>query len=351
MSLPPVEIPLGAMRFNSDFQKLEFWNGYEWRQVDTYSPNLGNVSEDVTQIGARGIYGSAYAGASNDTIGYINLASDGDSTDFGNLSQGRSFCGCAGNRIRAVWGGGGTPSYVSTIDYVNITSTGNASGWGASLDWSATEADGLGNDLRGLFFGGYVGGGNPAGYSNIVNMVQFATTGTKTDFGDLISGKASQGQSGCSDSIRGFVVGGQYPSINNNTISFVNIATTGNFKDWGDISGPSHNGFPTHTNSTRAVFGGTETGGVVEKLEFASKGNSTDFGTLAATMNMSAGMCSPTRGVWAGATSPSPSTTTMQYVSLQSGGDATDFGNLAAAMAGGKGTSNAHGGIANGGQV
>ena len=68
-------------------------------------------------------------------------------------------------------------------------------------------------------------------------------------------------------------------------------------------------------------------------------------------MNMSAGMCSPTRGVWAGATSPSPSTTTMQYVSLQSGGDATDFGNLAAAMAGGKGTSNAHGGISNGGQV
>ena len=349
MSLPPVEIPLGAMRFNSDSQKLEFWNGYSWRQVDTHSPNLGKSGDVVT--GARGIYGSAFAGASSDTIGYINLASDGDSTDFGNLSQGRAFPGCAGNRIRAVWGGGGTPSYVSTIDYVNIASTGNASGWGASLDYSGTEADGLGNDLRGLFFGGYVGGGNPAGYSNIVNMVQFATTGTKTDFGDLISGKASQGQSGCSDSIRGFVVGGQYPSINNNTISFVNIATTGNFKDWGDISGPSHNGFPTHTNSTRAVFGGTETGGVVEKLEFASKGNSTDFGTLAATMNMSAGMCSPTRGVWAGATSPSPSTTTMQYVSLQSGGDATDFGNLAAAMAGGKGTSNAHGGIANGGQV
>ena len=27
MSLPPVEIPLGAMRFNSDSQKLEYWNG------------------------------------------------------------------------------------------------------------------------------------------------------------------------------------------------------------------------------------------------------------------------------------------------------------------------------------
>jgi len=27
MSLPPVEIPLGAMRFNSDSQKLEYWSG------------------------------------------------------------------------------------------------------------------------------------------------------------------------------------------------------------------------------------------------------------------------------------------------------------------------------------
>ena len=35
MSLPPVEIPLGAMRFNSDSQKLEYWNGSVWMQIHT----------------------------------------------------------------------------------------------------------------------------------------------------------------------------------------------------------------------------------------------------------------------------------------------------------------------------
>ena len=345
MSLPPVEIPLGAMRFNSDLQKLEYWNGYIWMQIHTH--NTGFAISSNTGAGARGIYGAAYAGASNDTIGYINIASQGDATDFGNLSQGRSFCGCSGNKIRTVWGGGGTPSYVSTLDYVNIATTGNASGWGASLDWSATEADGgVANDTRGLFFGGYAGGGNPAGYKNNVNFIQFSTTGTKEDFGDLISGKASQGQSGCSDSIRGWVVGGQYPQIDNNTISYVNIASTGNFEDWGDIQMASTNGFATHSNSTRAVFGGNGSSPYhVQKLEFASKGNSEDFGNLSQAFNFAAGMCSPTRGVWAGATTPSPSSNIMEHVSMQSGGSGVDFGDMTAATAGAKGSSNAHGGL------
>ena len=56
MSLPPKEIPLGAMRFNSESQKLEYWMGSAWMQIQTFSPNLDG--------GARGI---AYrAGANND---------------------------------------------------------------------------------------------------------------------------------------------------------------------------------------------------------------------------------------------------------------------------------------------
>ena len=40
MSLPPSEIPLGAIRFNSDSQKLEYWMGSAWMQIQTFSPNL-----------------------------------------------------------------------------------------------------------------------------------------------------------------------------------------------------------------------------------------------------------------------------------------------------------------------
>ena len=52
MSLPPSEIPLGAMRFNSDSQKLEYWNGGEWFQIRTFSPNLDG--------GARGVWSGGH---------------------------------------------------------------------------------------------------------------------------------------------------------------------------------------------------------------------------------------------------------------------------------------------------
>ena len=58
MSLPPQEIPLGAMRFNSDSQKLEYWMGSAWMQIQTFSPNLDG--------GARGlIMGGNSPGAPN----------------------------------------------------------------------------------------------------------------------------------------------------------------------------------------------------------------------------------------------------------------------------------------------
>ena len=39
------EIPAGAMRFNSDSQKLEYWNGSAWFQVHTATPNLASSGD------------------------------------------------------------------------------------------------------------------------------------------------------------------------------------------------------------------------------------------------------------------------------------------------------------------
>ena len=47
MSLPSVEIPLGAMRFNADSQKLEDWMGSAWMQIKTFSPNLDGGLFDI----------------------------------------------------------------------------------------------------------------------------------------------------------------------------------------------------------------------------------------------------------------------------------------------------------------
>ena len=39
------EIPSGAMRFNSDSQKLEYWNESVWFQVHTATPDLATTGD------------------------------------------------------------------------------------------------------------------------------------------------------------------------------------------------------------------------------------------------------------------------------------------------------------------
>ena len=89
MSLPPVEIPLGAMRFNSDSQKLEYFNGQVWMQVHTFSPNLDG--------GARGVFMGNFtevSPGSTGTIDYVTISSQGNATDFGDLLT-VEYYGCA----------------------------------------------------------------------------------------------------------------------------------------------------------------------------------------------------------------------------------------------------------------
>ena len=53
MSLPPSEIPQGAIRFNTDSQRLEFYAQGEWWVMSTDTPNLGKNSTSTA--------GSAYS--------------------------------------------------------------------------------------------------------------------------------------------------------------------------------------------------------------------------------------------------------------------------------------------------
>ena len=82
MSLPPSEIPLGAIRFNSDSQKLEYWNGSAWFQIHTFTPNLGTSSD--TGAGARGLI---FGGDSVLKIDYFNISSFGNAQEFGDISR------------------------------------------------------------------------------------------------------------------------------------------------------------------------------------------------------------------------------------------------------------------------
>ena len=123
MSLPPVEIPLGAMRFNSDSQKLEYWNGQIWMQIHTFNPDLNG--------GARGIFSG---GRSSNVIQYITISTAGNASDFGDCTANHYTAGSASS-TRMISGGGGTP-FTNAIQYVEIMTTGNAADFG---DLSTTK--------------------------------------------------------------------------------------------------------------------------------------------------------------------------------------------------------------------
>ena len=127
---PPVEVPQGAIRLNTDSQKLEFFAQDQWWQMAT--------AESVP-IGARGLCWGGYAtpGTTN-TIDFITIATGGTATDFGDGTWAGGYTGGTGTRTRGfVFGGyvtapGSGPQLPSTapIDYVEIATQGNAADFG-----------------------------------------------------------------------------------------------------------------------------------------------------------------------------------------------------------------------------
>ena len=84
----------------------------------------------------RGIFGGGNnaSGTYIDHIEYVSFGSNANTSDFGNLSVARQHLTGTSNNTRGVFIGGYNPSYnnqgQNTIDYITIASTGNASDFG-----------------------------------------------------------------------------------------------------------------------------------------------------------------------------------------------------------------------------
>ena len=130
---------------------------------------------------------------------------------------------------RGVWTAGNpgsSPFFSNTIDYITISSTGNAQDFG-DLTTVLSGVGACSNATRGL-----IGNGYTPTLSNIVQYVTIATTGNSTNFGNLTQSR--RGAGACSSSTRG-VWGGGYASPDSNTIDYVTILTQGNAVDFGDL--------------------------------------------------------------------------------------------------------------------
>ena len=95
--LPPINITPGAIRFNTDSMKLEYFRiGMEGGNTSSYA-GIGTVAAgewvqittdtpDIRTGGTRGVFAVGSSGAYDTTTQYITVSTTGNAKDFGDLS-------------------------------------------------------------------------------------------------------------------------------------------------------------------------------------------------------------------------------------------------------------------------
>ena len=264
------------------------------------------------------IIGNYIQPANYNTCEYITIQSLGNSLDFGDISQASRGHFSFASSTRAIRGGGYVaPTNVNVIEFFTIATQSNATNFGDITNQSHLGSYApISNETRGIFAGGY---SYPATFNNI-DYVTIATTGNSTDFGGMTTLRADGNRSQVNSSTRGLIGGGYISPTGTNNIEYVTIATLGNSTDFGDLTQGRGN-FTGLCSSTRGVFaGGTNpNNNIMDFVTIASTGDATDFGDMV-TGNTAAN-CSTSnkiRGViMGGDLQPSNAfTNVMQHLSL-----------------------------------
>ena len=350
-NLPPSgEIPRGAIRFNTDSNKPELWDGSQWAEFQLSTPNLGTSAD--RQPGARGVFPGGRTGSTTmtDDMDYINISSAGNALDFGDLLTDSFEAGACSSSTRGIkFGGRAFPSsvYQDNIEAYTFASTGSIQDI-EDLRSATVYSCGASNETRGLIMGGLISSPYAGGWNNI-DYITIASFGESIEFGDL-SFDNPGGLNQANSPTRGIFAGGFAPvngsggsSFTTTKIQFVTIPTLGNSQSFGDLIG-----LTSYTagagNGVRGIYAGD---GVtpktdIEVINISSGGNGVKFGDLFSGRYAMAAVSSPTRVVWAGG---SGYVDTIQYVNITTEGDAVDFGNLTGGRGFQSGCSNAHGGL------
>ena len=79
--IPIQPTPVGALRFNTDSAKLEYFDGNQYVNITTDSP-------EANTGGTRGLTFAGINGSTDvDVISFFNISSTGNAADFGNLNE------------------------------------------------------------------------------------------------------------------------------------------------------------------------------------------------------------------------------------------------------------------------
>ena len=318
------EIPQGAIRFNTDSQKLEFYAQGEWWVMSTDTPNLAQAGDPTP--GARGFAAGGTPSSSN-MITAVNLASSGKSFDFANLTFNTRAGGCGSSNTRAIAAGGLTPSVTNTINIWTMASASDATDFGDLVD-TVRSTTGVSNSVRVTFAGGL----DDPTLHNDIQTVLFASQGGTIDFGALTNARSHT--AGVSNSVRAVIAGGEEPS-KISTMDFFLLATGNDAQEFGDLSNGRSSITPTG-DKTRGVFMGGEEPAftdVMEYVTFSTTGNTTNFGDLSSRAKRAGGSSSNcVRGFYFGGSNNTPSPATSfddcDSIIIQEESNSVDFGDL-----------------------
>ena len=334
-----------------------------------------NGAPQGTGDGVRGTYAGGMAPNQSDVIDFVQITTNANAVDFGDLTVARGESSSVDSKTRSVVFAGRTNSpssgtIINVIDTYQISSLGNAVDFGDMVVATRNLSAGLSDTVR-----GYCAGGQTPSITNRIERITIASAGNATDFGDLtvardaVTGNTAR-HGGLSQFIprapelysptgkvvpRGGGVGnigvsmGRQDDSNSNTMGFITISTTGNEIDFGDATVVGYAGaIGSKGGSTRGISsmsGSPGTEGELDYINYHTKGNASSFGNLSSNRSASSGCSNDTRQVMMGGND----TNVMDYITIATIGNAADFGDLTTNNNQGAGTSSTTRGLRAGG--
>lgn len=279
-------------------------------------------------MGETGLIAGGYTpsqGYSSSTIEKIIIATTGNSTNFGNLSYGRSHMGCGMSSstkgvFQGGWKGQHTPDN-GKMDYIAFATTGNATSFG-TLGYENYGSSSVSDGTRGIIGPGYnATSTGPTGHHYVSNYITLDTPGNASQFGSI-----SQGHWGIavSSGTRG-VFGGYARNGWDSKLEYITIQTLGNSAAFGTMLRHYGSGAVSVTDTVKGVvMGGYGVYNNIEYFTISTLGNGVQFGTLGGNATDGAGVSNGTRGVIAGKWWDQ----TMEYVTIANPSNSANFGSL-----------------------
>lgn len=320
-------------------KSIRFNNGSKWDTLTSGAAQAGASSPAyLTFQGASYGYGMGGRGGSPDAmfnkIEKYSFTSDGNSTDVGDLSASPAARdgvsgGKSSTKAYAMGGGSSASPAIATthIESLPFASDGNSAdiGYDVTVNFHAGQAGTCG-DRDYVYRSGGRGPGTTV--QNVIDKFQSSAEANSTDVGDLITAVYDHATTS-SDTV-GYVYGGNKQPISEiNNIDTFPFASDGNATDAGDL----HTAVLSSSGASSATHGyslggyRTPIGNAVnniQKFPFVSFTTGTDVGDLLSIAYITGGTSSQTHGYKDGGWP----TNSIEKVSYATDGNSTDVGDM-----------------------